>query len=913
MFKQNFVFLSLVLLILSIPIFPAHAQGQDIILTLAVPDFFREFFEEQVIAEFEAANPGIQLHIVPSGGFGTPLNPDADIEDYLDSVGDYVSTADVVIVDANVLPEATRAGYFLDLSPLVNSDPTLNSADFYTALWNSFQWDGGMWALPVAGDAILLFYDPVAFDTAGLAYPDASWTINDLDFAVRTLTQTDPGGEVVAPGLLNFADLGTVIISMLGQSVYDDGTFPTLPRFDNPQLETILTTWAEMEADGLFTLPEDIGLGLENVPMFLSGTTLASVGGPNQTPRYASVLPGGRGGVTATGFGISSGTQYPEAAYTLIKFLATNPLVSNSFFGNRPANRNIEFGGGFGPNVVFGGGQGPGGGGGQGGPGGGINNAQSDQTEALIQTTLDNGIPVSETVFANRFTTVVTDMVGNNVDARTALQTVEADIISRLDVASARRDTVQVVVATPILEPELAPGEVLINFGLTSVVNPSPDLDRWQSAAQDFAASDSEVGFVSLDSSIQNQSVTEMAAEYDCFYTPSNAVPTVDLDVIRSIDPLIASDPSFDREDFVGNSLALVTRNNQIWAFPFSIQPVAMRYDPAQFANSGAFEPFVGWTVSDFETALRSFTLDPDADAPFVPGGFGSTNLLMLIASYGGLPIDYRTDPPTLNFTDPATVEAIRQVLNLARDGYMDYSELTGGGGFVFTFSDEVPALTIDTISGFGAFTVVGGGGGGGGNFTATVTTNAQSNDDTRLATFPRGTQYVPLSYQLGVGYISANSQVAEACYRFFSFLSQRAELYQTMPARRSMINHPDVAATQGDDRVTFYRAMDESMQQPNAIIIESIALGGGGGANLISTVLETYWLNRAFDRYVLEDADLEAELAEAEVFTRAFMECSAGITPPTGGGGPGGGGGFANQFIACVTQVDPTAQIFGN
>jgi hypothetical protein len=44
---------------------------------------------------------------------------------------------------------------------------------------------------------------------------------------------------------------------------------------------------------------------------------------------------------------------------------------------------------------------------------------------------------------------------------------------------------------------------------------------------------------------------------------------------------------------------------------------------------------------------------------------------MMLIAAYGGLPIDYRTTPATLNFTDPATISAIQQVLDLAKNGYI--------------------------------------------------------------------------------------------------------------------------------------------------------------------------------------------------------------------------------------------------
>jgi hypothetical protein len=53
--------------------------------------------------------------------------------------------------------------------------------------------------------------------------------------------------------------------------------------------------------------------------------------------------------------------------------------------------------------------------------------------------------------------------------------------------------------------------------------------------------------------------------------------------------------------------------------------------------------------------------------------------MLTLIAAYGGLPLDTRTDPPTVNFSDPATVNALQQVLDLVKNGYISYA--AGGPG----------------------------------------------------------------------------------------------------------------------------------------------------------------------------------------------------------------------------------------
>ena len=172
--------LVIMILILSVTTSPHHAQDGVITISLTVPQFFEDTFSDEIIAQFEAENPGIQVHIINPPGFGVPFSGDEPVEDYLDAVEDFVSSADVVMIDSDsLLPEATRAGYFLDLSPLVNTDPGINSADFHTPVWESFQWDGGMWAIPVAMDASLIFFDQDAFDRANQAYPTAPWTMVD--------------------------------------------------------------------------------------------------------------------------------------------------------------------------------------------------------------------------------------------------------------------------------------------------------------------------------------------------------------------------------------------------------------------------------------------------------------------------------------------------------------------------------------------------------------------------------------------------------------------------------------------------------------------------------------------------------------------------------------------------------------
>jgi hypothetical protein len=122
-----------------------------------------------------------------------------------------------------------------------------------------------------------------------------------------------------------------------------------------------------------------------------------------------------------------------------------------------------------------------------------------------------------------------------------------------------------------------------------------------------------------------------------------------------------------------------------------------------------------------------------------------------------------------------------------------------------------------------------------------------------------------------------------------------------TMPAFQSQIDSPALAAAQGEDIVEFYRQYASTMQAPNSVQFSS------SGSSSISGWIEQIWFNQALDRYVLEDGDLQVDLAEAETMINSFRECTATIPPYTID--------YSNleeweayykQFTDCATKIDP-------
>ena len=566
----------LIVIVMLLAIAPLRAQD-EIVISLSVPQLQEDLFSDTIIAEFEAQNPGVRVSIVTTDGFGSPFNPNSDIDTYLEDVRDYVSAADVFVIDSSTLtPEATRAGYLLNLAPLINSDPSFNTGDFFEPVLRSFDWDGGTWAVPVSADPVVLYYDPAAFDAAGLAYPNPNWTIFDLENAIRRLAQFDAEGNITVPGFVSLTtDLDPLFVSLLGRGLYDNSFIPSQPDYYNPEFANLLETWQTLDEEGYFSLPlnEDGGISFGTYPLEIGQSGFGGIrfGGGNQNDteieREITLLPGGQAGLIVNGFGVSSGTRSPEVAYNLVKFLSQSPDAANAFFSGRPARRSLqgveaEQGGG----IRFGG-------------------ETSPQNEQVILQALENGIPASELRFANVINDVLSTMSSDDVDAQSALDDALTEQIDRLAVADARQQDAPIVVATPPPPIELAPGEVVLNFGVASFVNPLPNQDAWEAAAAEFAANNPQVGQVIIDRALP-LGLEGLAEDYDCFYTDNNLVQDAnDLSLLIALDPLIATDPTITQDALVASVLQQVQVNGQTYGVPITVSPQVMRYNPTLFAK----------------------------------------------------------------------------------------------------------------------------------------------------------------------------------------------------------------------------------------------------------------------------------------------------------------------------------------
>jgi ABC-type glycerol-3-phosphate transport system substrate-binding protein len=388
---------------------------------------------------------------------------------------------------------------------------------------------------------------------------------------------------------------------------------------------------------------------------------------------------------------------------------------------------------------------------------------------------------------------------------------------------------------------------------------------------------------------VPNNRPDQAPDDVDCYYASSNLVPGLDLTTVLNLDPYFNADTAFNPDDLAAGVLAQLQRGGRTWAYPLVIEPQVIHYYADILARDGIPTPTNGvWTADQFANALAVLKdAIPEERKAFTNHTPGDTYLLQLIAAFGGLPLDFRTDPPTVNFTDPATVSAIQQALDLAKNGYMDYQALASNFFTLAIRADDQNPDPMYTDSLGGGFAIKGG-------------SAATSANPYQITGYPQGSRYTAVSYDIGAAYIKADAQNADACYHLFGFLVQHPELFQGMPANRSQFNNPTLTTAIGPNAADFFRLLDATLQDPNTVVIPG-GFGQRGTANGTDTVIRRI-LDQAFDNYVLNDADLTSELQTAQSNAENFQTCMNSAPPYD----PADKSAYDDAVRGCATSVDP-------
>lgn len=108
---------------------------------------------------------------------------------------------DVFWMHSNMAQMYMENDMLLNLDPYIEADSAIDLANYYEGVTNLYtRSDGKHYALPKDHDTIALLYNKALFDKYGVAYPDNTWTWEDVQKAAAKITE---GGK--ADGIYGYA------------------------------------------------------------------------------------------------------------------------------------------------------------------------------------------------------------------------------------------------------------------------------------------------------------------------------------------------------------------------------------------------------------------------------------------------------------------------------------------------------------------------------------------------------------------------------------------------------------------------------------------------------------------------------------------------------------------------------------
>ncbi len=239
---------------------------------------------------------------------------------------------DVFAMDAPLYLDWQSRGALLNLQSYIDKTPGFLD-DVYPQTLQAYKLADGYYGLPRDFQTIVLFYNKDMFDAAGLAYPTADWTYDDLLAAAQTLTiDKDGDGKVDQYGF--FTDTWDMEL-FWSEAIWAYGGDIISPD----HTKTLIGEGGARDAwafiDGIYkagVAPSPTTAGEYGADLFQSGMAAMTTIGHWAVPGYVqsgikfgvAPMPKGPAGaatsINSAGFVVAKDSKNPDAAFSFIKF-----------------------------------------------------------------------------------------------------------------------------------------------------------------------------------------------------------------------------------------------------------------------------------------------------------------------------------------------------------------------------------------------------------------------------------------------------------------------------------------------------------------------------------------------------------------------------------------------------------------
>lgn len=263
------------------------------------------------------------------------------IEVVLESYGDNYDTKITASMGSKDAPDVMYmwnypkyADGLLPLDDLIKSEGEAYKADFYEALWNYNSIKGVVLGIPVGYTTHVLYYNKDLFDKAGVAYPTAEWTWEDVRAAAEKLSNAAEKVYGIAfPIQPDPYDYEMFAWSNGGAYVDEQGK--AAGALDSDKTVAPFQYFQDMLKDGIAVGTDDYGADsftMGKVAMFMNGSwsisKLQDAGinfGVQVLPRFDASIPSASI-LSSSGVAISKTTGNKDAAWEFVKFWTSEEM-----------------------------------------------------------------------------------------------------------------------------------------------------------------------------------------------------------------------------------------------------------------------------------------------------------------------------------------------------------------------------------------------------------------------------------------------------------------------------------------------------------------------------------------------------------------------------------------------------------
>lgn len=235
------------------------SDSKDVELSVSIWDANQEPGIKEILADFtEETGIKTKLSVVKWEEYWTMLEAGAQGG----------SLPDVFWMHSNESERYMSNDMLLDLTDKIAESDKIDPENYPEDIWGLYTYDDKYFAVPKDVDTIALWYNKAMFDEAGLAYPTADWTWDDVTEAAKKLTKED-GSQygLVLRNDNNQAGYYNLVYDNGGYIISDD---KTKSGWDDPKTIEAMETLEGWIKDGVMPPVEVMAENGEDV-LFQSG------------------------------------------------------------------------------------------------------------------------------------------------------------------------------------------------------------------------------------------------------------------------------------------------------------------------------------------------------------------------------------------------------------------------------------------------------------------------------------------------------------------------------------------------------------------------------------------------------------------------------------------------------------------